>query len=221
MSILFFAATAVSCGNEINPSGFICEDASFSFSNCSSVRSCCSETFCYYDLDGLTFDCQGTDCSVASDRVVDYCTRVGQDATTADDLSNGTSDTIEADSASVNSCDPCRYCAMVTSYSADGQGSFVAANEVLCRVAECDDDGTPDCIVTESMNFVAYASDCTEFDGVCPGDESIECQGEPDRCSAYRNASATWDCNEREYCNHYNGSWKCPYGYTKGDMCGD
>jgi len=215
VSVLFFAASAISCGNEVNPAGFTCEDASFNFSRCPSVRSCCSDTFCYYDVDGLTFDCQGTDCSTASDRIVDYCTGEGQDAATADDSSNGTSDTIEADSASINSCDPCRYCAIVTSYSSDGQGSFIAANEVTCSVAECNGDGTPGCIVNEPMRFVASASDCTDFNSTCPGDESIECQGEPQRCSVYRNASSTWDCSEMEYCNHYTGSWACPYGYEE------
>lgn len=219
VSILFFAATAVSCGNEVNPAGFICEDASFIFSRCPSVRSCCSDTFCYYDVDGLTFDCQGTDCSRASDRVVDHCTATTEDATTSDDDHQEVSG---PDAGSTDSCDPCRYCAQVISFTSDGQG-FASAEEVICGIAECDDDGNPDCIVNEPMYFVGQTSDCTEFSDTCPGDTSLECSGKAGVCSIYlvQSGWSGWDCNQSQYCNHYTGEWNCPTGYTYGDKCGN
>ena len=207
-----------SCGDGDEAGGFRCEDSSFGFSGCSTVRSCCSEHSCYYDVDGRTFDCAGTDCSAASDRVVAFCLSNAGDATGGDVPAVDNGGASESDSGS-SGCNPCRYCARVGSYSSNSSGQFVAANEVYCRPAECDADGEVNCQVNEPMSFVGTASDCTEFEDTCPGDESIDCAGEADRCSVYRSSSSTWDCSEIQNCNHFSGNWECPYGYQKGDRC--
>ncbi len=214
---------ALACGDNASaPAGFFCEDASLSFPHCPEIRSCCSEIFCYYDVDGLTFDCQGTDCSLASDRVVDYCTGTDQDAVIYDVDDSDSGQMTEPDTGTNASCIPCRYCAMVISFTSNSQG-FVAADEVICGVAECDAEGSPDCIVNEPMYFVGQASDCTEFSDTCPGDTSLECSGKAGVCSIYlvQSGWSGWDCNQSQYCNHYTGEWNCPTGYTYGDRCGD
>ena len=201
-----------SCGDGGEAGAYQCEDSAFDFSGCSTVRSCCSESSCYYDVDGLTFDCNGTDCSAASDRVVNFCLSNGADATTGEDVTSQDNGNASESDPGSSACNPCQYCAQVTSYSSNSNG-FVAANRVYCRLAECDAEGEVDCTVDEPMNFVGTASDCTDFENTCPGDESIECEGEADRCSIYRSSSSTWDCSEIQYCNHFSGNWECPYGY--------
>jgi hypothetical protein len=37
------------------------------------VAACCDRDECWYDADGKTFACNGTDCVSAARNVVDYC----------------------------------------------------------------------------------------------------------------------------------------------------
>lgn len=101
---------ALGCGDNGNvPSGFSCQDITFSFPHCPEIRSCCSETFCYYDVAGLTFDCRGTDCTWAYDRVSDYCIETQQDAIIYDVALNDSSQTVKYGKASKVTCDPDRW----------------------------------------------------------------------------------------------------------------
>lgn len=108
-------------------------------------------------------------------------------------------------------CSTCSYCANVLSYSADSSGHFIQANEVECKMATCGSDGKPLCYVSSPMFYVTSASGCTKFTTPCAGQQVHQCSGSGQRCGHSVGSSTV--CDDRQYCNEYDGRWYCPYGY--------
>ena len=66
------AMLPVACDNG-SDAGYSCESASDLFPECPTLKACCSYYDCYYRVDDLKFECDGTDCVSASDDVVNHC----------------------------------------------------------------------------------------------------------------------------------------------------
>ena len=67
VSALLLAITVLGCSDD----EYECEDFT---TVCGTARACCTSDDCYYEWNGETYECDGTDCSAAADRLArDMC----------------------------------------------------------------------------------------------------------------------------------------------------